>query len=51
MNRDVVPSPAGLDRLTAQEQKGILRFSVLTPDEYNEIVLHKPGKGRAALAN
>jgi hypothetical protein len=43
--RDAVNS-----ELTAREQKGILRFSVLTPQEYQEVVLRKPAKGKAALA-
>ncbi len=37
--------------LTPQEQKGILRFSVLTPEEYQEVVLRKPAKAKAALAS
>jgi hypothetical protein len=31
-------------QLTSQEQKGILRFSVLTPEEYRDVVLRKPAK-------
>ena len=30
--------------LTPQERKGILRFSVLTPEEYQDVVLGKPAK-------
>ena len=35
--------------LTPQERKGILRFSVLTPEEYRDVVLGKPAKPKAAL--
>jgi hypothetical protein len=36
--------------LTPPERAGILRFSVLTPEEYSEIVLGRPPKPKAALA-
>ena len=36
--------------LTPLEQKKILRFSVLTPEEYREIVTRKPAK-KMALAS
>ena len=39
-------------QLTQTEQKGILRFSVLTPEEYQETVgpIRKPGQTKAARA-
>jgi hypothetical protein len=37
-------------QLTPQERKSILRFSVLTPEEYREIVLGRPPIPKAALA-
>lgn len=36
--------------LTPRERKGILRFSVLTPEEYQDVVLGKPAKAKAVLA-
>jgi len=41
---------ASSTRLTAKEQKNILRFSVLTPDEYSKITPRKVLK-KAALAH